>query len=100
MDRSTENFKAPGFSGAAGPPPQTDKTVTVINIVSLNYMMCIEGVRREGEKKTDQQRKRRTGDKGARDKPDTRGSESEAVGWRRRGRRQTETEEKGRQPEA
>ena len=47
MDRSTENFKAPGFLGAAGPPPQTDKTVIVINIFNLNYMMCVEGERRE-----------------------------------------------------
>lgn len=92
VDRSTENFKAPGFSGAAGPPPQTDKTVIVINIFNLNDMMCGRG------REKDRQRKRHTGDKGARDRPDTRGSESE--GWRRRGRRQTETEEKGRQPEA
>lgn len=53
MDISTENFKAPGFSGAAGPPPQTDKMVIVINIFNLNDMMCVEGARREGEKKTD-----------------------------------------------
>lgn len=56
MDRSTENFKAPGFSGAAGPPPQTVKMVIVINIFNLNYMMCVEGARREGEKKTDKGR--------------------------------------------
>lgn len=56
MERSTENFKAPGFSGAAGPLPQTDKTVIVINIFNLNYMMCVEGARREGEKKTDKGR--------------------------------------------
>lgn len=56
VDRSTENFKAPGFSGAAGPPPQTVKMVIVINIFNLNYMMCVEGARREGEKKTDKGR--------------------------------------------
>lgn len=56
MDISTENFKAPGFSGAAGPPPQTDKTVIVINIFNLNNMMCVEGARRQGEKKTDKGR--------------------------------------------
>lgn len=56
MDISTENFKAPGFSGAAGPPPQTDKTVIVINIFNLNDMMCVEGARRQGEKKTDKGR--------------------------------------------
>lgn len=56
VDISTENFKAPGFSGAAGPPPQTDKTVIVINTFNLNDMMCVEGARRQGEKKTDKGR--------------------------------------------
>lgn len=37
-------------------PPQTDKTVIVINIFNLNDMMCVEGARRQGEKKTDKGR--------------------------------------------
>lgn len=30
--------------------------MTVINIFNLNYMMCVESARREGEKKTDKGR--------------------------------------------
>lgn len=36
------------------------QTVIITNIFSLNYMMCAEGGRKEGEKKTNGQRKRRT----------------------------------------
>lgn len=37
------------------------QTVIIINIFSLNYMMCVEGGSREGEKTTNRQRERRLG---------------------------------------
>lgn len=64
MVRCTENFKAPGFREAAGPPPPTDKTVIIINVFSLNYMMYVEGGKREGEKTTKGETSGEMGDEG------------------------------------
>lgn len=41
-------------------PPQTDKTVIVINIFNLNYMMCVESAReRERKRQTKEEMYRR-----------------------------------------
>lgn len=65
-----------------GHPPQT---VIIINIFSLNYMMCVKGGWEEKGREKEETYVQE--DEGGRDTPDEYGSESEDMGWGR-GRRQ------------
>lgn len=58
MHRELQGTRILRSSRATTPHRQT---VIIINVFSLNYMMCVEGGSREGRKKTDRQRKRHTG---------------------------------------
>lgn len=76
MHRELQGTRIRRGSGAAAPP----QTVIIINVFSLNYVMCVEGGGTEGEKTTKGEMSGEMGDEGGRDEPDGCGSESEGVG--------------------